>query len=101
MLKAAFDEITAVVRATDTFKALTVGAADGLDKRAKERTSLADELKTVNDEGGVRRGQTQVDLVALSKQLRHEAEAQARLVQRLRKFAEQHAMPDESQGRGA
>jgi hypothetical protein len=81
-LRAILAEITSVVRATDTFKALIIGAADGLDERARQRTSLAADLQTAKDGGEVTGGQTKVDLAALSEQLKRESEAQGKLALR-------------------
>lgn len=77
-LRATIAEIVSLVRATDTFRSVTIGAADGLDKQANGRKSLAAALRNAKDRG----------VLTDAKRIDHEAEVQEKFAKLVRGLAE-------------
>ncbi len=87
-LNEGLDEITSLVSASDTFKSLTIGAAEGLERSAAERKSLAANIGRDSEAHmKVEDGPSKQQLVDLSGRVEQQAEAQERLAAWLRRLA--------------
>jgi hypothetical protein len=85
-LRAGLKGVEALVKGTETFEALIIGAADGLDERAQERRSLAKKMKDAEVAAalGSEDGGAVAKLAELAEHVERDAERQANVAKWLR-----------------
>lgn len=74
-------EVWSLVRSTDTFRSLTAGAADGIEKRAEHTESLAGTLRSPMGQPGLSQRFEEI-----AQRLDRQAAAEKRVADRLREL---------------
>jgi len=80
-------EIASLVRASDAFESLTIGAADGISKQAEERKRMVQAVRSPEVDAAIAGGATKQQLASLAARIEHEAAAQVRFADWLRGLA--------------
>jgi len=85
-LRAGLKGVEALVKGTETFEALIIGAADGLDKRVQERKSLAKQMTdpTMTAALDSQHAGAVSELAKLAKHIERDAKRQANVAKWLR-----------------